>query len=310
MSVAKGAGVSTETTRTSAVTRVVVGVDGWVRNLSALGWAVQDAVARGVPLHLVAAAPADGESRAVAFAQHETDDLLRLVRTRAVDLGADPRTVTTESRVGGRTHELLASRRDGDLVVVGRRPLGAVPRTVLGSTSTALATLSPGPVVIVPDGLGVGTGATHVVAGCDGTARDDGVLDLALDEAEHRGLGVVAVSALDPAPLLGLSQAQEQEAAGTMTLRLRERVSRRSAEHPDVPVQCLVAVRPAADAIERASATPALLVVGRSAVPRALVPGLSVVRRLIDRLRCPLAIVPVVADAAAWTPDEEDLPQA
>ena len=72
--------MSTETTRTSAVTRVVVGVDGWVRNLSALGWAVQDAVARGVPLHLVATAPADGESRAVAFAQHETDDLLRLVR--------------------------------------------------------------------------------------------------------------------------------------------------------------------------------------------------------------------------------------
>ena len=54
---------------------------------------------------------------------------------------------------------------------------------------------------------------------------------------------------------------------------------------------------PAAAAIERASLDPALVVVGRSAAPRPLVPGLSVVRRLVDRLGCPLAIVPVVARA-------------
>ena len=258
----------------------------------------------------MAAASSTGESRIVDFAHAETDSLLRLVRARAVDLGAEPRTITSESRLGGRAHELLASRREGDLLVVGRRPIGAVQRTVLGSTSTAVAALSRGPVVIVPDGVQVGAGATQVVAGCDGTARDQGVLDLALDEAAQRGLSLVAVSALDVPPLLGLSPAQKQDATDTMHARLWAQLSRGSARHPEVPVECWVTDRPPAVAIERASMNPALVVVGRSAVPRPLVPGLSVVRRLVDRLCCPLAIVPVVADAAGWTPDEEDVPEA
>src|SRR4030095_6602261 len=56
--------------------------------------------------------------------------------------------VHNELRVAGPLEELLACARDGDVLVVGARGVGAVERLLLGSVAEGLTARSPVPVLV------------------------------------------------------------------------------------------------------------------------------------------------------------------
>jgi nucleotide-binding universal stress UspA family protein len=134
---------------------VVVGVDESDCAQLALAFAAEQAVARGVPLHIVRAWPystgiwherpyvvqaiADGEHRTMA-------ELAARWQEKYPQL-----TVTAEFLVDHPTHALLQKAAGARLVVVGSRGRGAFRGMVLGSVSQSLLHHSPCTVAVVRD---------------------------------------------------------------------------------------------------------------------------------------------------------------
>jgi nucleotide-binding universal stress UspA family protein len=145
------------------VGRIVVGVDGSDGAIKALGWALDQARARGDAVEVVHVyPPVDVQYPYSLVAERWTDAAAEMTaeRERAVrqvleglarDLPDDAPVVTTEAVEGRQPARVLAERaQDADLLVVGTRGLGGVGGTLLGSVSHRLVHLAPCPVVVVP----------------------------------------------------------------------------------------------------------------------------------------------------------------
>lgn len=134
--------------------RVVVGIDGSARSLTAMRWAAAEARARGAELDVVHAwrLPMMAASPVVAvFPDFSAlEESARTLLDRAL---ADP--VLGGVRVHGHlTHgnaaSVLLERADGaGLLVAGTRGLGRVAGTLLGSVSRQLLHHAPCPVVVI-----------------------------------------------------------------------------------------------------------------------------------------------------------------
>ncbi|MBK9180478.1 MAG: universal stress protein [Acidimicrobiales bacterium] len=139
--------------------RIVVGVDGSPGGDAALGWALDEAAARGATLQLVLAwtypyvATVPGVTAPVfAIDDVESDAaaLLDLTIERVTD--GHPPDVTIERLVqpGPPARALLDVAEGADLLVVGTRGHGGFVGLLLGSVSEQCAHHAPCPVVIVP----------------------------------------------------------------------------------------------------------------------------------------------------------------
>jgi nucleotide-binding universal stress UspA family protein len=131
---------------------VVVGVDGSAEARAALRWAF--AVAGGLGARLVVV-HALGLLEGAGL--RPTVDPAEVAGEVAGELAADggsPKSVTTLIEPGTPPDVLVrvAAREGGDLVVVGSRGLGGT-RLALGSTSEAVLSRSPVPVVVLPASL-------------------------------------------------------------------------------------------------------------------------------------------------------------
>ncbi|MCM0677405.1 universal stress protein [Micromonospora phytophila] len=133
--------------------RVVVGVDGSECSLLALGFAVERAASRGVPLHVVRAwhrpagqrSPAGPEAReAVAADRAELDEPLARWGRAFPDVE-----VTVQVAEGTPAALLVDASRDASLVVVGTRGLGGLRGMLLGSVSQQLVQHAHCPVAVV-----------------------------------------------------------------------------------------------------------------------------------------------------------------
>ncbi|WP_153505781.1 universal stress protein [Cumulibacter manganitolerans] len=136
---------------------VVVGDDGSARALEAIEYAVQEAVRRGSPLHVVrawsiktAVRPADipggitpslAEFRA-ATEQHTRARLDRVLDGREIDAHVHAPHGSPDSR-------LLELSHSADVVVVGDRGVSGIAGRFLGSTADALVREAGCPVVVV-----------------------------------------------------------------------------------------------------------------------------------------------------------------
>ena len=111
------------------------------------------------------------------------------------ELGDDR--VDARVEIGYPSSVLLRMSREHDLIVVGTHGHRPVARVLLGSTSTAVATHSTCPVLVVrwsrPD-----VTEPRVVVGVDGSAASNRAIQLAADEADRRGARLHAVLALPP----------------------------------------------------------------------------------------------------------------
>jgi nucleotide-binding universal stress UspA family protein len=139
---------------------ILVGIDGSVRAVRVLEWAMKEAALRRQPLKVLAvhqvvagyfghavSYPGDAEKveHTRAAAQETTDKVLAGLG------GARPESVTLEAVAGIPAEALLDAAADADLIVVGSRGVGGFARLAMGSVCDQVARHARCPVVIVPN---------------------------------------------------------------------------------------------------------------------------------------------------------------
>ncbi len=278
---------------TPRIDRVVLGFDGSAPSQAALRAAIEEAGRRRVPLMILTAIdvgallplnPAVYSAAARAAVEGAASEARG-------ELG-DGR-VEARVEIGYPSSVLLRLSREHDLIVVGTHGHRPVARVLLGSTSTAVATHSTCPVLVVrwsrPD-----ITEPRVVVGVDGSAASSRAIQLAADEADRLGARLHAVLALPPVlDRLGVASALPPQELQDAERLLSECLSGIQEQHPDVEVESDVVHLDPVDALMRAAQGAGLLVLGtRGHGPVASVLLGSVSRRLLQRAPCPVAVVP------------------
>ena len=135
--------------------RIVVGFDGSDGSRRALRWALEEARARGAPVHIVHAwqYPYAGDYMALTdtvFAGVE-EAAGQTLEDALVEARCAPDVEVSGEVVQGPAAPLLIdAAADADLLVVGSRGRGGFSGLLLGSVSMQCVHHSPCPVVIVP----------------------------------------------------------------------------------------------------------------------------------------------------------------
>jgi nucleotide-binding universal stress UspA family protein len=286
------------------VGRVVVGYDGSSASVAALDAGRQEAVERGLPLHLVCVVRSRPH-RPVYERSHRTAAAaaLEAARRRAERAGAGE--VTRQIAVGDPGAELLKACRPTDLLVVGTHGHRPVARMLLGSVSTAAAAHAPCPVLVARGPRQSPTGP--VVVGVDGSPASRAAFGYAAEVAARTGAGLRAVQAVSPdADALGFVTAADERDLRRAQRTLQEAVAAAAGRHPALRVEELLVQAHPVDALLRHGRDARLVVVGsrgRGGV-RAMVLG-SVSRELLQRSDCPVAVVRVPkSGGAAEAPTE------
>lgn len=287
------------------MTRIVVGIDGSPGARTALHWAADEAARTGLPLVLLAVVPPTmysvvpelGITPPVAPEvppAYVADTLTEVAeRWPTVDL-------TTETVVDGASQALVRASEDAALVVVGAHGRSALGRLLLGSVSQHVAAHAHCPAVVV---RGTAREGAPVAVGVDGSPASAAALELALTEAERRGVGLVAFHAWDDVTAVvyptgygvwtvpsGVDEQLAGEARDLVDRVLAEPVSR----HPEVPVTVHVERGHPTTAVIEESRHAQLLVLGvrgHGALHR-LTFG-SVSAAAIRHAECPVMVAPM-----------------
>ncbi|WJV44747.1 universal stress protein [Streptomyces flavofungini] len=170
---------------------LIVGADGSEESLSAVDWAVDEAVRREVPLRIVYASaweryevrkPSFSIHRGAArtFAEHIPAQAIARAHTRAPGLK-----VTSEVLAEDPATALV--RESAGAVVVGCRGRGELAGLLLGSVSLSVAAHAASPVIVVRGGRQNRDGGfQRVVVGVDEADEAGAVVAFALRAAELR----------------------------------------------------------------------------------------------------------------------------
>jgi nucleotide-binding universal stress UspA family protein len=295
---AEGEMTAAERAMSSADGALVVGLDGSPDSERALTWAVDEAVDRGLALHLVHAlpilydelGPTSGELQAI---RADGDKLIADARGRALARGAS--VVATDMVESGPAPALIAAGREAAAIVVGAKGHTAMAGLLLGSVSQHVARHASCPVVVVRESAD--PAARRVVVGVDGSPGSEAALGFAVEHAARHDVPLVAVYGWRD------RHAQSSGTGSPLAARTRERLEAGQrmletaleewrAKHPSLEIVAeAVPMHPArvlADASERCS----LLVVG--ARGRGVFAGLllgSVSQSVLHNARCPVAVV-------------------
>jgi nucleotide-binding universal stress UspA family protein len=284
---------------------VVVGVDGSAGSDIAVVWAATHAEAQRRPLSIVHGAGVPGVTD-LRFDHVEARRSLRMAGRRVTDaaLGlarrTSPRlTITVHLALQDPRDLLLTMAADGSLLVLGARGHGSVATLLLGSVSTALSTLAPGPVVIaraVP-GRDEEDARMPVVVGVDGSDASTGAVRLAFETAswEHRPL--LVVHAVGEPPVYGYGDAlTDGQARHLRTERerlLAESLAGYAEKFPDVSMRTTLVMQSPARALRWTSECAYAVFVGtRGHGPVAGRLLGSVSRSLVEHAHCTVAVVP------------------
>ncbi|SHN75983.1 universal stress protein [Cryptosporangium aurantiacum] len=282
---------------------VTVGVDGSAPAMAALDWAAQYAHARNMVLQVLTAVGWPGERPAYGGYQlAELKDAARIDGQHTVDAAVDRvRTVMPGLAVAGRVSDepavraLLDASVFSDLVVVGCRGLTPTASVVLGSVSTALSAHAASPVVVVRSDRQAGP-TTPVVAGIDGSERDEATLEAAFAEADRAGAPLVVAHAWSDVTLVGVFGASVVPSWIEARHDAEELVHRQLAgwhgKYPDVRIGTVVEREQPAHMLLELAATAGLVVVGSHG--RGGFAGMrlgSVARRLLHYADAPVLIV-------------------
>jgi len=280
---------------------IVVGVDGSPTSDLALGWAVEEATRRALPLHIIHAF-SDGfpmTDIGIGYAINGLREIADGVRKDAVTSAhrANPELVITWSQPACRpAPALVDASQSADTVVIGARGLSAARGIFMGSVSVQVAAHARCPVVIVHDTPTPEAGSP-VVVGVDGSEVSSSAIGYAYEQASSRGVGLTVVHAwwLDHVDDAGASAiwtvdwqtfAEEEQALVAQTLGgWREK-------YPDVAVRRHSVRGLPVEALIRQSKNACLVVVGTRG--RGGFGGLllgSVSQGVMHRATCPVAIV-------------------
>lgn len=276
---------------------VLVGVDGSPSSLEALDWAADEAVLRGLTLHIAVCAhvPAFPDSFGAPVGPLPLDvpvpdrHILAEAEERVAARGKPPPVraqVIPDVPVRG----LLRAARDAQLVVVGSRGHGRVAGLLLGSTALQLAIHAPCPITVVRPRTALTNRpfAGHVVVGVDGSEPARAAIAAGFEEADRRRLPLAAVSVRRPQSTDRYLGTQDKPHQAALTAEIEPWA--RKYPHVAVRSHVLPDTHPAV-ALQHASAGAELLVVGSRGRGgfRGLLLG-SVSLALTQRAFCPVLI--------------------
>jgi nucleotide-binding universal stress UspA family protein len=287
---------------------IVAGTDGSEESLRAVDWAAREAVLRGAPLRIVAAAAAPPRMLSRAGGgpgpgEYETvSDILLEHRDQALAAAAERAAKTapgllidTDHLAGMPAEALTESGSGAQMLVVGSRGAGAFTAMLLGSVSRYAASHASCPVVVIRDetaahGL-VGVGVGDLEHSADAIA-------FAFEEASLRKASLVAIHAWHT-PQTEISRAGQaftppgsQVVAGEADRHLASVLDDCRAKYPDVPVSHEVVHGHPGRALIGLSARADLVVIGRhTRHPGLQGPG-SVRHAVLNHAHGPVVIVP------------------
>ncbi|WP_240134637.1 universal stress protein [Streptomyces sp. MUM 178J] len=258
---------------------LVVGVDGSGPSLDALDWAVDEAILHRAPLRIVHASSRERfEGRQPSFDVRRgagrtlTENIAAVALERARQRAGDiSKTEVTSEIAGEEAADALVRRsRDALAVVVGSRGRGELAGLLLGSTGLWVAAHAESPVFVVRgerprDADRAGDGVVTVGVGAPEEAA--AALDFALSEAELRGTAVRVVHAwqtpsLDLADHPEFADAETGRRRAAEETRLEDALTSAGRRRPGVVLERSTVEGHARDALLRAAADAALLVVG------------------------------------------------
>ncbi|MFD9035217.1 universal stress protein [Streptomyces sp. NPDC059567] len=296
---------------------VVVGVDGSEHSHRALEWALSAAHGLDAPLvvaHVRSDALQLGAARIASLGETAEipDSVIDGVRRWIEDQGTNV-PVRYESLDGSVMDALLSEARTARLLVIGSRGRGGFATLLLGSSSRALASHAPCPVVVVPHeardaSLESGTEAGRILLGLHPEETSDEVLDFAFHAARQRGVALEAVTAYrlppspvmlvgPPAPALQMPPPipvdETPELVEETSRNQEKRLRPFTEQYPDVEVVPVVVPSDAAGRLVEGSRKAGLVVVGRHHRHRVqtLLMG-SVAHAVLHHAHCPVAVVP------------------
>jgi len=281
---------------------VVVAVGDVRHSSGALAWGAEAAQREERPLVLVHAA--GHLPRGLSYAErhglrpsllasgHEViDDALRLVAVAAPGLPAE-RLV----RLVDPTSFLRDLREEAHVVVVGPETWAAGGAEVLAGAESATrpaAATPQAPVVVVGRRLPSAV-TTHVLAATATSVAPGDVLDFAFDSAFCRGGDLEVVVRRDRTPGAALPH-RATSGAGTATADATADVARWLERHLSedgaVPAEVTVSDAPGSRYLLGRSAHASLAVLGRAHVGPSSVGTRDLGLRLVQRMRCPVAVV-------------------
>lgn len=175
---------------------VVVGIDGSEAAVHAATWAIDEAIARDVPLRLVHAV---NPGPALALKPYElpldfeyAETVLRQAEAAIVATGKDVKVDTAIVR-SDPSSAFLAESRHAALVCLGTTGIGAVSRVFLGSTASALARQAHCPVAVIRyHGGGAHSDVRRIAVAVKAIIGED-VIVTAMEEARLRHASLLAV---------------------------------------------------------------------------------------------------------------------
>lgn len=297
---------TTSHTKTAAVDwedpsrSVVVGVDGSERNKAAIAWATHQALGAGHPVTLLHVL----DDYAFPVPHHSMDsDNERgwrvLNQVKADLITSHPALAVRHEMASGATVRRLLDRSvEQAMLVVGKRGLSAIARTMVGSTSIGVAGRARVPVIVVPD---VWRQADHhdepIVVGIDPDKVHERTLRFAFAQAQRRLVGVHVVYAIDLDPVLagdpGAVSANVYERARERGAdRVKDAVLPYRREFPDVPVQHSELRGDPGSALLHVAKRAQMIVLGGNHSSRIGFPLGSVTRGILHHSTVSVAVVP------------------
>jgi nucleotide-binding universal stress UspA family protein len=185
---------------------VIVGIDGSQTAIHAAQWAIDEAIARGVPLRLISVTKAKHPSKEDYYADvHHAEASLRAAQA-AVETAGTPVKVETAIVDGPPGAALIAESRGADLICVGSVGIGRYARSLLGSTASELAEKSHCPVAIIrAQEDQPRQDINWIVVAINDAPDNEAVVKHAMEEAQLRKAPVLALGTRhdDPAETTG-----------------------------------------------------------------------------------------------------------
>ncbi|MEU0644957.1 universal stress protein [Streptomyces umbrinus] len=291
---------------------VVVGMDGSRESLAAAEWAAQEALRRGLPLHLVHAweggvTPDLSELPELDAPRYRAR---RILRDAVERLGERcPQVVpTTEQIARSAPDALVAAGDEAELLVLGSRAFSGFGGFMAGSVALATIAHVTRPVVLVraeqtlegehlPDAENHPSATTpyrDVLVGVDPANACEEVLAFAFESAMLRAAPLQAVYTWRLPYVEAAAEARARRAVGARAAKALTAILRPWREKfPTVDVHELTPEGSAAQRLTDAAKGAGLLVVGRRIRPARLGTHTGpVVHAVMHHVRCPVAVVP------------------